>query len=128
MSEDRLTPADILRAVDQRALLPGEDPSSTYLEDAVHWIRVYEELIGFKDAMLDRADLEAGDLTAEATADINVDRRLLRAQAARYRARYAFWMERVAELTPTSTNGVRPTSPHRLHVATGLELSTGEAH
>lgn len=32
---------ELHRIQDPDALLPGEDPASTALEDAVHWIQVY---------------------------------------------------------------------------------------
>ena len=88
---------------------------------------VYEELIAFKDSMLDHADEASEELTAEAVADINVDRRLLRAQASRYRARCAFWRGRIAELEPASANGARRSSPPRLHLQDGPRLSSNEA-
>lgn len=33
--------SDLERAADPHTLLPGEDPGSGYVEDALHWIRVY---------------------------------------------------------------------------------------
>ena len=34
------------KAVDPDRLLEGEDPSTTYLDDATHWVTVYSELLG----------------------------------------------------------------------------------
>ena len=38
-------------------LLPGEEPDSVYVDDAVHWIGVYKELIRVRKQLLDHLDL-----------------------------------------------------------------------
>lgn len=49
MPQDRFD-ATTERALDGPTVLPGEDPASMLVEDAVHWIRVYGELLGVKAA------------------------------------------------------------------------------
>ena len=101
----RPTPEEIGRALDQHTLLPDEDPSTEYLEDALHWILVYSELIQFKETMLASAASASEGLTPAARQDIAIDQVLLRAQADRYRARSAFWYERAATLTDRNSHG-----------------------
>lgn len=86
------------RAIDKRTLLPGEDPSSLILEDAVHWISVYAELLTFKRSMLEAAATAMKTMTKDAARDVDIDQQLLRAQARRYVARQEFWVQRLAEL------------------------------
>lgn len=93
--------AELQRSVSQRTLLPNEDPESPYVEDAVHWIRVYSELIGVKESLLERAEQAEHNLTDDAIADLKVDRRLLGAQLERYKRRHEYWLNRVTELAGT---------------------------
>ena len=93
-----MTPNDVQRAIDKRTLLPGEDPGSLILEDAVHWISVYGELLTFKRSMLEAASNAMKSMTKDATRDVDIDQQLLRAQARRYVARQEFWVQRLAEL------------------------------
>jgi hypothetical protein len=86
----------VSRAIDQDALLDGEDPETPHVEDADHWISVYQELIDFKISLLnathdEAAQLEHAEARHEAT---DVDGTLLRAELARFRRRLAFWHDR----------------------------------
>jgi len=87
------------RAAASSALLPGENPSSTFLDDAIHWCTVYEELLSFKHALLtqvrERLDVTSPDVRGE----VDVDRVLLGNQANRYRMRLTFWEERRRQLS-----------------------------
>ncbi len=112
MPDDPPSLRELQRAKDERTLLPGEDPSSTYLEDALHWLRVYEELITVKASLLDRTADALEGLTDDACEDLDVDQRLLRAQAARYKSRQRYWLHRVTELA----NGRSKTSPPDSHL------------
>ncbi|MFN2568066.1 MAG: hypothetical protein ABR564_00465 [Candidatus Dormibacteria bacterium] len=82
------------RAAAASALLPGENPSSMFVDDAMHWCTVYSELLSFKQALLaqirERIDVSSADVRAE----VDVDRVLLLHQANRYRLRLSFWEER----------------------------------
>lgn len=89
-----------LKAGDPDRLLPGEDPESTYLDDARHWIEVYRELLAYKerllavaDEMLDRPPEEpAGQEIAE------TDLVLMTAERARFADRLDYWSRRSDEL------------------------------
>lgn len=48
--------ADLKRAADHNRLLPGELPQTLYVDDAQHWIRVYQDLLTFNADMLDGID------------------------------------------------------------------------
>jgi len=79
--------------------LPGEDPLTTYLEDAIHWIHVYEELLGFKRHVIGSADEVLEQASPEVAREGNADKDLLRAQAQRYEKRLEFWRSRARELS-----------------------------
>jgi hypothetical protein len=96
--QKKLTFADMTRAIDQHTLLFGEDPRSLYLEDALHWLQVYAELIQFKASVLEVADIAAEAMSETARRDVAFDQDLLRAQADRYRIRRQFWSARAADL------------------------------
>ena len=86
-------------AVDPERLLEGENPSTTHLEDAVHWLRVYQDLLAFKSRLLQ----SAGELTPEmeeiAREEVGrTDLTILAAEAARLERRLSFWRERVDQL------------------------------
>ena len=80
-------------------LLEGEDPSTEYPEDAVQWIRVYEELITFKERMLVRMYEELRAVSKAARQELN-DQDVSRFEAQRdgYIIRREFWQERRREL------------------------------
>ena len=86
-------------AIDPEALLEGEDPESPYLEDAVHWIQVYTELVSLKDELLARVDALASGMTDDAVDAADIDRRLLEAEADRFRRRLVFWQRRARDDT-----------------------------
>ena len=77
-------------------LLPGEDPDTTFPDDVVHWLKVYGELLELKQELLSRTDSLLPGMTVDAQQDAQIDRRLLKAQAERYQARHAFWVDRAA--------------------------------
>ncbi|MGA8014447.1 MAG: hypothetical protein WCB85_00820 [Candidatus Dormiibacterota bacterium] len=86
--------------MDADRLLPGEDPQTPYLDDALHWYSVYTEMLQGKAAMLaalaerltqmheDEARGELGDTDA-----ILLDRELKR-----FQRRIDFWSNRRLEL------------------------------
>ena len=90
-----------MRAVstDPERGLPGEDPESPFLEDALHWVRVYEELLNLKHELLKRAEEVLQSASPEAQAEGGADQALLRAQAARYDVRLEFWRQRAKDLS-----------------------------
>lgn len=97
-SEPPPSPEELARITDPDELLAGEDPGSVFIVDAVHWIRVYGELLALKDALLERADEMTRGMSDDAMKDAAIDQRFLRAQADRYRLRREYWATRAAEL------------------------------
>lgn len=80
-------------------LLAGEDPETTYAEDARHCIRLYTELISFREELLSRAERALEGLSAETQQEVGAsDLPLLHAQLASHRARLEFWSRRALEL------------------------------
>lgn len=94
---------DAIERVGEDQLLEGEDPSTTYLEDAAHWVDVYAELLDVKADLLTTIDRDREGLSDEALREIEgTDRRLLEAEAERFRRRLAFWRERCDELAASA--------------------------
>ncbi len=56
MLDDTLMRSEITWVTDPESLLPGEDPTSVEVRDAVHWVQVYGELIGMTSALLERSE------------------------------------------------------------------------
>jgi hypothetical protein len=132
MAKDQPSVSDLQRAVDERTLLHGEDPDTPYIDDAVHWIRVYGELIPVKLSLLERLEESRHGLTDDAVSDLDVDVRLLRAQADRYTARREYWLQRVKKLgsamegPPSAAFPEAHTPPTpSMHVVDGGEVDRG---
>jgi len=88
------------RAVDEAALLDGEDPRSTHPEDVTHWINAYTELIAFKEGLLNKSRSEISEMenpNARKEADA-VDVTILVAELDRYQKRLRFWTRRREDL------------------------------
>jgi neutral trehalase len=94
--------SEITWVTDPELLLPGEDPASGEVRDAIRWIQIYGELIGMTSALLERAEPTVRGMHQEAAYEAGETQRLLRAQREQYQARYAFWRHRAAALTPHS--------------------------
>jgi hypothetical protein len=100
LADSPFTPAQAAqRAIDGDLRLDREDPESPLLEDAVHWVKVYSELLGFKESLLRSthdhvAQMAEGDARTDAMTDVI----LLETQADRYRRRLAEWTERARTL------------------------------
>jgi len=87
------------RAVDPAELLDGEDPETLQLHDAQHWVRVYEELLTFKTALLKRAERMADDVSDSARTEIaRSDLPIMDAQARKLERRLTFWRGRLDQL------------------------------
>jgi hypothetical protein len=86
-------------AVEPDRLLPGEDPPTANLEDALHWVQVYDELLSFKWTLIvtTREQMEAmGETTQEEVG--RTDLRVLEAEKRRLERRLSLWSARVLEL------------------------------
>ncbi len=92
------------RVMNPDRLMYGEDPTTLALEDTVHWIKAYTELLEFKDRLL--LDMESGIKTLSAPAGREIrdlDLTLIEIQRTRYRSRLNFWEDRKARLLAKKT-------------------------
>jgi DNA-binding response OmpR family regulator len=95
-------------------LLEGENPSTTYNQDARHWIAVYRQMIAFKDQLLGRMRAQVEALPAAARQDvIDNDVRVLQMQMNRYLRRIDFWYTRQWELEGLSIDEATRTIVYR---------------
>jgi hypothetical protein len=87
-------------AADPDRLLPGEDPTSPYPDDADKWIEVYQELLVFKRRLLGVAEeaLEGLEDKPARREVIDTDRIVLEAEVKRFERRLEFWKKRRQEL------------------------------
>src|SRR2546430_16977692 len=86
--------ANVRWAADRSRLMAGERPESPFREDALHWVRVYRDLVAFNCEVMD-AILER--LPSFPSADgSDPDGKLLEAHLERLRWRVHFWEGRGA--------------------------------
>lgn len=98
MAEDQTDEAAD-KAVDDDRLLEGENPDTTYLEDATHWVTVYSELLAVKRDLVGVSEGRLPDLPKEARREIaTTDLVVLDAEMKRFSQRLSFWRERCVEL------------------------------
>src|SRR6202165_2426957 len=91
--------------VDEGRLLPGENPTATHPDDALHWAQVYRELCEFKNRAMDRMVVEAVGLGDVARQEIeSTDIVVLRAERDRFQRRAEFWRDRYRSLS----DGAKP--------------------
>ena len=87
-------------AVEPGRLLPGEDPSSRRVDDAEHWIGVYEELLSFKSTLLRETEARLAEMTEPVRAEImDTDYVIMRSERARFQRRLDFWTRRLADVS-----------------------------
>jgi hypothetical protein len=93
-----------LDAVEPERLLPGEEEDSVHLDDAVHWMKVYSELLDFKRSLLRVAEERLTSMLNAARTEIEeTDLKILQAEAERLERRQEFWRARSAALTDRAT-------------------------
>jgi hypothetical protein len=93
-----------LDAVEPERLLPGEEVDSVHLDDAVHWTKVYSELVDFKRSLLTVAGARITSMNDAARTEIEeTDLKILEAEAERLDRRQAFWRARAAALMRRAT-------------------------
>ena len=79
--------------------MKGEDPETTYLEDALHWRSVYEELLSFKLTLIDLTETKIEDMPEAAALELeSTDEVVLEAEHKRLQHRMDFWDQRIREL------------------------------
>lgn len=79
-------------------LLPGENPESWEVEDAVLWIGVYQELVDITAKLLGTVHSEAGNRANSSSEAARTDLALIEAKRRRSRRRLGFWEGRAREL------------------------------
>jgi DNA-binding response OmpR family regulator len=95
-------------------LLEGENPATTYNQDARHWIAVYRQMIAFKDQLLGRMRAQVEALPPAARQDVIDNQvRVLELQLNRYQRRIDFWYARQWELEGLSIDAARRTIEYR---------------
>ena len=79
--------------------MAGESVDPERLEDAVHWLQVYQDLLAFKRRVLESAGELAPEMEEVAREEVGkTDLTILAAEAARLERRLRFWRERVDQL------------------------------
>ncbi len=87
------------KAVDADRLLEGEDPNTTYLDDATHWVTVYSELLAVKRELVGVSESRLPNMPKEARHEVaTTDLVVLDAEMKRFSKRLTFWHERCVEL------------------------------
>jgi DNA-binding response OmpR family regulator len=95
-------------------LLEGENPASTFKQDARHWIAVYRQMIAFKEQLLGRMRAQVDTLPPAARQDvIDNDVRVVELQLNRYLRRIDFWYARQWELEGLSVDAATRTIEYR---------------
>lgn len=106
MAVEQASLRDLWRIIDQHTPLQGEDTTSLDLDDALHWIYAYGELIErLSDSVPDDAEEMPVGRSEDSLSDAHVDHRLLQEQAQRYRVRRAFWLKRAARFADSREGG-----------------------
>lgn len=84
---------------DPDRLLEGEDPGTTDIADAEHWLGVYAELLGFKNRLVREAETGSDNLSDDASQEEALkDLSLLDKEKQRLARRYIYWRQRAEEL------------------------------
>jgi hypothetical protein len=87
------------KAIDLERLLPGESPSSSFIDDCRHWLRVYNELLQLKRQVIDATTAVEAKAEPDVRSEIEqTDMVIMRAEAERFERRIAFWEKRLAQL------------------------------
>lgn len=87
------------KAGDEDRLMRGENPETTYLEDAEHWIGVYRELLSFKQDLLAFTKDRVARMKPPASNELaTTDLVILEAEHGRLLSRFDFWERRHREL------------------------------
>ena len=93
-----------LDAVEPDRLLPGEDERTPHMDDALHWMKVYSELLDFKRRLLVVTDERLVSMGDAARAEVEgTDLKVLQAEAERLERRFDFWTARAAAMREPSS-------------------------
>jgi hypothetical protein len=92
-----------LDQVEPDRLLAGEDEATRHLDDAIHWVKVYSELLEFKRSVLATTQQHVVSMDPDASAEVQqTDLKALHAEALRFERRLVFWRTRTASLQTDS--------------------------
>lgn len=92
-----------IEQVDPDRLLAGEDEGTQHLDDAVHWVKVYRELLEFKRSVFATTEEHVGTMDPDASAEVQrTDLKALHAEALRFERRLVYWRQRVTALQGTA--------------------------
>ena len=90
--------------VEPDRLLPGEDERTPHMDDAMHWMKVYSELLDFKRRLLFVTDERLVSMGDAARAEVEeTDLKVLQAEAERLERRFDFWTGRAAAMREPSS-------------------------
>lgn len=78
--------------------LVGEDLETAHWEDARHWLAVYQDLLRFKNVLLERVKLELPKLHPAAQDAAQADLTIIENQQEGYQRRLELWAQRLWEL------------------------------
>ena len=86
-------------SVDGDRLLEGEDPRTTYLDDATHWVTVYSELLAVKRDLLGVTEASLEGMQPEGRRELaSTDLVVLDTEMKRFARRLEFWRGRCVAL------------------------------
>jgi hypothetical protein len=92
-----------LEQVQPDRLLAGEDEGTRHLDDAMHWVKVYSELLEFKRSVLATTEEHVVTMDADASVEVQqTDLKALHAEALRFERRLVYWRIRTAALEADS--------------------------
>ncbi len=92
-----------LEQVEPDRLLAGEDEGTRHLDDAMHWVKVYSELLEFKRSVLATTEEHVVTMDADASVEVQqTDLKALHAEALRFERRLVYWRTRTAALQADS--------------------------
>ena len=87
------------KSVDPDRLLDGEDPETTYLDDALHWVTVYTELLGVKRDLVTTSEERFESMLPESRREVaSTDLVVLDTEMKRFSRRLEFWRQRCVDL------------------------------
>lgn len=87
------------QVTDPERLLPGEDPATSSLAEAGHWLEVHRQLLELRSELLEHLQKLQLDVSDGAVAaGLKVNARGLALSIRRSRARVSFWEKRLASL------------------------------
>jgi hypothetical protein len=87
-------------AVNPDRLLDGEDPATTHIDDAEHWLAVYRDLLKSKQELIGVTEHRMDHVVPEAANELGqTDLEILKKEGERFQRRIAFWEARLAHLS-----------------------------